>query len=335
MPYYVKTGGGLAPTILQAKTASGLAAARASRSNLPWASGATVDSFGASTFSTYRGIPLDIQGVSQPYDTWTNLTANNFTFSSVSGFTGRLAIAFAGLPGSLSGTAVNTSLDAIVAGTYDTNYTSFINMLISYGRQTSIIRLMWEFNANTAQPWLTTQTSDSTRWKNAWNHIAALFKAACPTIQMCYNPASGNTGISGVCGSTPMATYYPGNTYCDIIGTDSYDFYDPATNSTTWTAQKAKTGGINDAISLAASNSKLWAVPEWGLISPDSDGHEGGDNTYYITQMAALFGANASTLAFENYYDTTISGTASDICQATPSNPNSAATYKTLYTAAL
>jgi hypothetical protein len=302
-------------------------------SSMPWNSGATVDDGAFSTFAGYRGIPLDITGCTQPYDTWSDLTSNDYTFALMAGFDGPLAIAFAGLPSSLSGTAVDTNLQGVLAGTFDDYYTSWVNMLRAYGRQTSVVRLMWEFNANSAQPWLTTQTASSSLWKDAWNHVAALFKQACPSLQVCYNLAAGNTGIGGIMAPSVAADYFPGPTYCDIVGTDSYDFYLPATNPTSWAAQLAKVGGINDTMELAKTYNLKWAVPEWGCInSPGHDSNAGGDNPYYVQQMIELFQTQESSLAFESYYDTAAdTSTSSDICNSPPVNPNAALEYKAVY----
>ena len=69
----------------------------------------------------------------------------------------------------------------------------------------------------------------------------------------------------------PLADYYPGDAFVDIIGIDTYDALpgNPtyASPGARWTALYAQPSGLGQVMTFAQAHGKPLRVPEWGLVN--------------------------------------------------------------------
>ena len=77
------------------------------------------------------------------------------------------------------------------------------------------------------------------------------------------------------------------------------------------------------------------ALPEWG-VATRSDGHGGGDNSYYIQNMHDFIVNPANSVAFQAYFDVNASDGAHELSPADGQTafPNAAALFRKLFSVA-
>jgi beta-mannanase len=183
------------------------------------------------------------------------------------------------------------------AGNYDTNFTTIGTALVSAGFADAYLRVGWEFNGSW-YPWAAKQ--DPTNWVAYYQHIVKVFRAV-PNSKFKFD---WNTSL----GTNQLAPdqVYPGDSNVDFIGMDAYDQFWGAANSivtsntTRWNDLLTTSYGLNWLVTFGQQHNKAISIPEWG-VSYRTDGHGGGDDPTYVTNMAAWFIANK--VAYQNYYD--------------------------------
>jgi hypothetical protein len=107
----------------------------------------------------------------------------------------------------------------------------------------------------------------------------------------------------------PLNEWYPGNSYVDIIGIDSYDqdcstletvsqegWAAYSTNSASNTPNNSNFPSLANMEAFAVANGKPLSFPEWGLIAGLPD------DATYVADMGQMF--NSDDFAFESYFDT-------------------------------
>jgi beta-mannanase len=123
---------------------------------------------------------------------------------------------------------------------------------------------------------------------------------------------------------------YPGDDAVDIVGVNYYDNLSALNDEATWKKQynatiKGGPWGIGAWLDFAKSRGKRFACSEWGISVGTSPGTK--DNPFYIEKMFEFFRANASSIAYEHYFNQ------KPRHQLTPGNVNplSSARYKQLW----
>ncbi len=282
-----------------------------------WASGAypglTIDQAAADQFAAYRGRALDVVDVFQSRDNWDKIANSTWSTDVYKGFPGRLVIGLPLLPDNLTA----SSMPALAAGAFDSYFKSFAANLAANGRGNSIIRLGWEFNGN----WFSWAATNPAVYIAAFRRVVGDLRSAAPGLLIDWN---GNLGYSQV-GHDPFTELYPGDDVVDIVGVDIYDNkYNHVTDEASWQQVKAGDHGLDAWDAFAVAHGKKFSVPEWGL-----DDQGPGDNPYFIQKMHDWFAANASSLAFECYFNepSAYIGNSLDTNQ----NPLSAALYRLLW----
>ena len=172
------------------------------------------------------------------------------------------------------------TLAAGANGNYNSYFSTLAQNLVSNGQGNSIIRLGWEFNGSWF-PWSANgQASNFVQyWKNIVNTMRSV---PGQSFIFEWNPTIGNLGVGN------LALYYPGNSYVDIIGLDVYDVawktYPGATNQ--WNNLVNEPYGLNWLSTFGALHNKPLSIPEWGLGWNSGSEVSGGDNAYFVQQMA-------------------------------------------------
>ena len=286
--------------------------------HLPWTSGVYLPSgtpVSTSAFGTWRGTPVDVATVWPNASSWADVTNSAWLYKRWQGAPQTLAIGEPMLPENVPG----VSLQSCANGTYNSYWKQFGTNISAYGLGHSIIRLGWEFNGN----WYPWQATSPTVWAACWRQIVTSARTTAPGLQWDWNV---NRGVSAGLADPTLA--YPGDTYVDTVGVDSYDMWPPATSSANWNVQLNGKQGLNYWLTFAKAHGKKFAVPEWGNVMPRpaSPGtNAGSDDPAYVNYMRGFFQANAAYIAWESNFQGTATrggyGTGTQV-------PLSAAAYK-------
>jgi len=239
-------------------------------------------------------------GTTFPYQWQTVSPHPNMTIS--------VPLAFGGQSPSQS---VGTSEMAAVAnGTYDSQYTQLVNYAMGAGYTNITWRLGWEFDGNWF-PW--SSYNNPTEFVAAYRHVHDLIKSIMPASKFDW------CGGGGISYHVNWAAAYPGDSYVDYIGADTYDF---ANDSTLAAFNRDILPGLQDQLSFAKTHSKQLSYPEWGLGT--------NDDTYFIQAMHDWFNSlptsGGGSLGYNDYFNSN-SGGASSL----DNNPKSKALFITLF----
>jgi hypothetical protein len=337
-------------------------------SGLPWPSGVNGKSNENYSFSAWRGgRKLDVRTIFFGITSWTHLASSAGSLSTaVNGGSGRLVVALGMLPTSHAG-----QLSQCASGLFDPQIRAVANGMLTNGAQAAadngrpvVVRLGWEANNEGSYPWAA--TGDGRSW-------TACFKRWVDILNPVIDPATAppkrkrnflivwNMANRGTI-TYPIDNLWPGGGYVDIVGSQFYDRCPPLPAGDRYAfearldarSHRNNPAGPRAWLEYARSKGKPYAVPEWGIGGPRSICAEPGtDNPYFVRKMYEFFWNNAADIAFEAYFNgpggsDPANGTHQLFAPA-PSwpapgstgyldyvqryNPNSATTYRTLWSA--
>jgi beta-mannanase len=180
------------------------------------------------------------------------------------------------------------------AGAYDDYFRQLAAMLVQNGYGNAIIRLGWEANGGW-YAWNANQ--DPANWVKYFQRIVTTMRAVAGTsFRFDWCVAQGYQQIGA-------EQFYPGDQYVDIIGLDIYN-QTWTTGITTpeqrWNELMTMNYGLKWHRDFAAAHKKGMSFPEWGT-GTRPDGAGGGDDDYFITQMAKWIGTTDPV--YHNYWD--------------------------------
>jgi hypothetical protein len=223
--------------------------------------------------------------------------------------------------------ATNVSdFNEVADGGADGYFKTLAQHLVAAGFGSSYIRLGWEFNAS----WMgwsvcNQQGSGLTSWASDFvpayrNIVTSMRSVSGANFNFIWNPLESSNAS---CPGGNLENFYPGDSYVNTVALDVYDGVGQATSSDAarwsdllngvdggdWTSmtpaavngQAFEGYGLNWLAAFGKEHGKQVAIPEWGL---DTSGQEagGGDDGYFVTQMANWIKANATGPAiFWNY----------------------------------
>jgi hypothetical protein len=205
----------------------------------------------------------------------------------------------------------------VADGGADGYYKTLAQNLVSAGFGSSYIRIGWEFNA-TFMGWsiCNQEGSGLQSWAKdfvpAYQNIVTSMRSVKGTnFKFIWNPlVSSNVSCDGV----HMESFYPGDSYVNMVALDVYDGLGQPTsdaarwndllngvNGGGWTSVKPypingqtfEGYGLKWLAAFGKEHNKEVGIPEWGLESP-SQNSGGGDDPYFVTQMANWIKANAT-----------------------------------------
>lgn len=299
------------------------------RSGLGWHSGAWVGGrFNTRTindFGTWRGRPTDIVTTYSPRDSYSSIMSNTWSITTWEGFQGKLQYGLALIPNDGSG-----SFSSIAAGKQDQVWRKVAANLEDNGRGDSVVRVGWEVNLPDWR-WATT-ASNAPEFRAAFRRVVQTMRAVAPNLKFDFGIGCGSPLKGGNDRLSALTTLYPGDDVVDIVGCDTYDWWNThATSDATWgnVLHPSYGPGIEDVVKFARAHGKGASFPEWGLARKEN-GNGGGDNPYYIEAMFGFFQANRDVVAYECYFDEPDSYIKSSLYGA-GQNPRSAAVYRRLW----
>lgn len=180
------------------------------------------------------------------------------------------------------------------SGKFDDQFVQMAQVLVKHDYGNAIIRLGWEFNGGW-YPWAAKK--DPENWVLYWRRIVAAMRSV-PGAAFRFNWVS-TLGMQQI---RPDAVY-PGDEYVDIIGQDVYNqTWRPNVNTPEerWQDLLNQSFGLKWLRDFAQAHGKPMSIPEWGT-GTRPDGHAGGDDPYFITQMAEFIQQN--NVEFHGYWD--------------------------------
>lgn len=180
------------------------------------------------------------------------------------------------------------------AGKFDEYFRRYGEILVQFGFAEAIVRIGWEFNGE----WYSWAASkDPQSYIEYWRRIVRTMRAVPGSnFKFDWCMAGGWTNFLA-------ENAYPGDDYVDIIGIDFYNVpIDPkaVTPQQRWESRLNTRRGLQWHRDFAIAHGKPISIPEWGTgLKPDGKG--GGDDPYFIKQMAAWIANN--NVAYHVYWD--------------------------------
>jgi hypothetical protein len=189
-------------------------------------------------------------------------------------------------------------------GSYDSHARDLGENLVAEGLSDSVIRLAPEANNTlTGTASVGTTPAQVLAWPHCWAQVARSMRVPGSSFRFDWTVNAGYRDV-------PFATYYPGNAVVDIIGIDQYDAlvdgHQVPPGPARWRQLASQPGGLDALVAFAREHGKPIGIGEWGEVGPPVPGG-GGDDPYYISSMAALFGR--VHVAYESYFDKSEGGT--------------------------
>jgi hypothetical protein len=179
------------------------------------------------------------------------------------------------------------------AGDFDRYATLLASNLVKTGFGYSVIRLGAEMNGT----WnVGSLGSTMGEWKQ-WGQCFAREVQAMRTV-----PGSHllfDWDVNANYRNIPLAKFYPGDTYVDIIGVDVYDDsgipLPPVGSPERWAELVSEPEGLDAIKNFAVAHGKPLSIPEWGTVAMD------GDDANYVTNMGVFVAEN--DVAFQAWFD--------------------------------
>lgn len=182
---------------------------------------------------------------------------------------------------------------ACAAGDYNDYAAEFASNMVAAGFGYSIIRLGHEMNGD----WETDSLGDTTELRHQWAECFAqevTAMRAVPGTHFLFD-WSINAGYRNI----PLAEYYPGNAYVDIVGISFYDQsgypLPPVGSPYRWQVLAGEPMGLNVVYAFAAAHDKPLGFGEWGTVTTQ------GDDANYVTRMGEFIAGH--DVAYDAWFD--------------------------------
>jgi hypothetical protein len=187
-------------------------------------------------------------------------------------------------------------------GAYDGYARQLAENLVSEGMGNSVIRLGWEAN-DTSNPEneLPSDSSEYADWATYWDNIVSSMRAVPGanfqfdwTVNQYYRPL-------------PLADWYPGDNFVDIIGIDAYDsgiYTSGLTPEQRWLDLLGEQDGLSAVAAFAAEHGKPLSIAEWGLA--DSSVGGAGDDPTYVEGLGSFIATH--DVEYNSYFYSTAPG---------------------------
>lgn len=180
------------------------------------------------------------------------------------------------------------------AGDYNNYFITLAKRLVAKGEGSAVLRLGWEFNGDWYK-W--SAASDPGAFAEYWRQVVTAMRSVPgAAFKFDWCPSLGTNAV-------PADKAYPGDAYVDYIGLDVYDwdylpgYQDPVRR---WQDLLNQPYGLIWQRDFAAAHAKQMTYPEWALATLPN-GHGGGDDPYFITQMHNWIAQN--NIAYNIYFD--------------------------------
>jgi O-antigen/teichoic acid export membrane protein/glycosyltransferase involved in cell wall biosynthesis len=190
-------------------------------------------------------------------------------------------------------------------GAYDPYARRLAANLVKAGFGYSVIRLGPEMNGTWNVGSLGSTPGSWKDWAQCFAHeVRAMRSVSGSHLLFDWNVNANYRNI-------PLAEFYPGNAYVDIIGIDFYDTsgltLPPVGSPSRWTALSRQPDSLMAVAAFAAAHHKPLSFPEWATVGSQ------GDDAAYVTSMGSFISRH--DVAFQSWFDAGDNG----ILQLSPS----------------
>jgi hypothetical protein len=164
------------------------------------------------------------------------------------------------------------------SGAYDAHFRALAAKLVEAGESSAELRLGWEFNGN----WFRWRASANPQsFGTFWRRIVAAMRSV-PGAHFTFNwnPSLGGHAIA-------LDRVYPGDNFVDAIGIDLYNYQSGTMPpQDRWLEYVNKEYGLRWLAQFARQHGKSLTVPEWGTGRKPGTQEGGGDDAYFVEQVA-------------------------------------------------
>lgn len=216
----------------------------------------------------------------------------------------------------------STNLSIGATGQYNQYFKQLAENLVNYNYTNSVIRPGWEMNGDW---YIWSAANDPSGYVEYWKQIVITMRSVPGNnFTFVWNPNIGEQSIA-------PDLIYPGDEYVDFVGVDVYDaqWANYPGPEQSWQILLTENYGLNWLSNFSKIHNKPIIIPEWGLwnngITTSDPNNEvgGGDDPYYIEQMANWFVEN--NVVCGSYFDY------EDAILQTSLNPNGTIMFQKLF----
>jgi hypothetical protein len=215
-----------------------------------------------------------------------------------SGYTLSLGVPM--IPTETNGTPDGTLAEG-ATGAYNSYFVTLAQSLVAGGEANDYLRLGWEFDGGW-YPWAATTPAAEANYAAYFQQIVTAMRSVPgEAFRFVWNPDSGAFSEWGY----NVALAWPGSSYVDVIGLDTYDqsWVTPQTPTNAW--NQSTQPGLTGAATFAAAQGKQLAIDEWG-IDNRTDGHGLDDDPLFVNNFVSWM--KSHNLAYESYFSNANSG---------------------------
>lgn len=198
-----------------------------------------------------------------------------------------------------------TTLAACARGDYNKHWRTIAQRLRRAHLQSTTIRPGWEFNGDWYR-WSAADPVQAASYAGCFRQLVTTMRAVSATLRFSWSVNNGHNRL-------PAELGWPGDDYVDTVGVDAYDYsadwYPTPPQMTAhearakaWQTQLDGDHGLRYWVGFAAQHGASIGLSEWGLAWR-SDGHAGGDNTYFLDQMGRFLRDPANRVAYATYFN--------------------------------
>jgi hypothetical protein len=167
-----------------------------------------------------------------------------------------------------------------VAVEFDTYATQYAKNMIAAGFGYSVIRLGHEMNGTWEIDDVGTTVAEWHEWGECFAQEVKAMRAV-PGAHFLFD-----WNVNGRYRNIPLADYYPGNAFVDIIGISQYDesgyYLPPVGSPARWKALASEPMGLDVVYAFARLHHKPLSIPEWATVVKI------GDDGNYVAHMGAF-----------------------------------------------
>jgi beta-mannanase len=186
-------------------------------------------------------------------------------------------------------------------GAYNSYYVTLAQTLVAGGEANAYLRLGLEFDGGW-YPWAATTPATEASFAAYFRQIVTAMRSVPgEAFRFVWNPDSGAFNQWDY--NVELA--WPGSSYVDVIGLDTYDqtWVTPQTPTNTW--NETTLPGLTGAATFAAAQGKPLAIDEWG-VDNRTDGHGLDDDPLFVNNFVSWM--KSHNLVYESYFSNASSG---------------------------
>lgn len=230
-------------------------------------------------------------------------------------------------------------LPKCASGLFDAHYRAAAAHLVSIGRGDADVRIGHEYNRSSSRDWSINPDGPRSHGVDQTANFVKCYQRMVTAMRSVGGQAFRfvfSPGVGTQSSYPDPALAWPGDGYVSVLAMDQYDKWyghGGAAPADRWTQLRTFNGrGIDYWRDFAGAHGKPFGFAEWGLWGAGDAQGGGGDDPYYINQVADYLAAvrTAGNSTVELYFDVSASDGDHKIWPTT-AFPSGAAAYKTRF----